>query len=104
MRTIDKIYIDGRFVTPHGQEMFDLFNPATEEKIGEVRLGDAVDARAAIAAARRAFPAFSRTSKDERIALLKRLHDAVARRTDRLAAAMIEEYGAPQAFVEFSAE
>jgi aldehyde dehydrogenase (NAD+) len=104
MRTIDKIYIDGQFVTPHGQEMFDLFNPATEEKIGEVRLGDAVDARTAVAAAKRAFPAYSRTSKSERIALLKRLHEAVARRTGALAAAMIEEYGAPQAFVEFSAK
>jgi len=102
MRTIDKIYIDGRFVTPHGREMFDLFNPATEEKIGEVRLADALDARAAIAAAKRAFPAYSRTSKEERIALLRRLHDAVARRADALTAAMIEEYGAPQTFVEFS--
>ena len=102
MRTIDKIYIDGQFVAPHGQEMFDLFNPATEEKIGRVRLGDAVDARAAIGAAKRAFPAYSRTSKAERIALLRRLHDAVAHRADALTAAMIEEYGAPQAFVEFS--
>src|SRR5258708_17668842 len=59
---------------------------------------------AAIAAAKQAFPAYSRTSKEERIALLKRLHDAVARRTDVLAAAMIEEYGAPQTFVEFSAQ
>src|ERR1700759_1127071 len=97
MRAIDKIYIDGKFVTPHGEEMSDLFNPAKEEKIGEVRLGDAVDAQAAIAAAKRAFPAYSRTSKEERIALLRRLHGAVARRTDALAAAMIEEYGAPQA-------
>ena len=104
MRTIDKIYIDGQFVTPHGQEMFDLFNPATEERIGQVRLGDRVDAEAAIAAAKRAFPAYSRTSKEERIALLRRLHDAVARRSEMLAAAMIEEYGAPQAFVEFSVE
>jgi hypothetical protein len=24
---IDKIYIDGEFVTPHGTELFDLFNP-----------------------------------------------------------------------------
>ena len=39
MRIIDKIYIDGQFVTPHGTEMFDLFNPATEERIGQVRLG-----------------------------------------------------------------
>ena len=103
MRTIDKVYIDGQFVTPHGQEQFDLFNPATEEKIGHVRLGDDVDAKAAVAAAKRAFPAYSRTSKAERIALLRRLHDAVAARTDALAAAMMEEYGAPQSFVGFSA-
>jgi aldehyde dehydrogenase (NAD+) len=103
MRTIDTIYIDGQFVTPHGEELFNLFNPATEEKIGQVRLGDAIDAKAAVAAAKRAFPAWSRTTKAERIALLRRLHDAVAARTDALAAAMIEEYGAPQAFVGFSA-
>jgi aldehyde dehydrogenase (NAD+) len=103
MRTIDKIYIDGQFVTPHGEELFDLFNPATEERIGQVRLGDEVDTEAAVAAAKRAFPAWSRTTKAERIAMLRRLHDAVAARTDALAAAMIEEYGAPQAFVGFSA-
>ena len=103
MRTIDTVYIDGQFVTPHGEELFDLFNPATEEKIGQVRLGDAIDAKAAVAAAKRAFPAYSRTSKSERIALLRRLHDAVAARTDVLATAMIEEYGAPQSFVGFSA-
>src|SRR6201995_4622862 len=103
MRSIDKVYIDGQFVTPHGEELFDLFNPATEEKIGQVRLGDAVDVKAAVAAAKRAFPAYSRTSKAERIALLRRLHDAVAARSDALAAAMTQEYGAPQSFVNFSA-
>src|SRR5208337_2215069 len=103
MRTIDKVYIDGQFVTPHGEELFDLFNPATEEKIGQVRLGDEVDAKAAVAAAKRALPAYSRTTKAERIALLRRLHDAVAARSDALAAAMTQEYGAPQSFVNFSA-
>jgi aldehyde dehydrogenase (NAD+) len=103
VRTINRVYIDGQFVTPHGEELFDLFNPATEEKIGQVRLGDAIDAKAAVAAAKRAFPAYSRTSKAERIALLRRLHDAVARRADVLGAAMIEEYGAPKSFVGFSA-
>ena len=38
MRTIDTVYIDGHFVTPLGAERFDLFNPATEEKIVQVRL------------------------------------------------------------------
>jgi aldehyde dehydrogenase (NAD+) len=102
MRTINTVYIDGQFVTPHGRELFDLFNPATEQRIGQVRLGDAADAKAAIAAAKRAFPNWSRTSKAERIALLHRLHDVVAERTEALAAAMIEEYGAPQTFVGFS--
>ena len=47
MRYIEHIYIDGQFVTPHGTARADLFNPATEDKIGEVRLGDEVDAQAA---------------------------------------------------------
>ena len=103
MRGIDQIYIDGQFVTPHGQELFDLYNPATEEKIGQVRLGDELDARAAVAAAKRAFPAFSRTGKAERVPMLRRLHDAVAARAEALAVAMTREYGAPQYFVEFAA-
>ncbi|VVE54368.1 aldehyde dehydrogenase family protein [Pandoraea fibrosis] len=95
MKIMDKIYIDGAFVTPHGDERFDLFNPATEQVIGQVRLADADDARAAIAAAKRAFPAFSRTSKHERVAMLKRLHGAVLAREDALCDAIVEEYGAP---------
>src|SRR6267154_5230037 len=57
MQIIDKIYIGGAFVKPHGEELFDLFNPATEQVIGRVLLADAQDARDAIAAAKLAFPA-----------------------------------------------
>ena len=95
MHTIDTIYIDGAFVTPHGDEWFDLFNPATERVIGRVRLADAKDARDAIAAAKRAFPAFSRTSKRARIDMLKRMHAAVVAKEDELYDAIVEEYGAP---------
>ncbi|MGO4278623.1 aldehyde dehydrogenase (NAD+) [Cupriavidus sp. OV038] len=95
MQIIDKIYIDGAFVTPHGDEMFDLFNPATEQVIGQVRLADAQDARDAIAAAKRAFPAFSRTSQRARVDLLKRMHAAVLAKEDELYEAITEEYGAP---------
>jgi len=95
MNIIDQVYIDGAFVTPHGSDMFDLFNPASAEVIGQVRLGDAQDTRAAIAAAKRAFGAFSRTSKAERIALLHRLGDAMQARAADLTEAVIMEYGAP---------
>lgn len=96
MLDINEIYIDGAFVTPHGTERFELFNPSTEVVLGTVRLGDAVDARAAIAAAKRAFPAWSQTGKEERIALLRRFHDAVAARFDDQLDAMVAEYGAPR--------
>ncbi|MEX3979890.1 aldehyde dehydrogenase family protein [Paraburkholderia sp. EG287A] len=95
MQIIDKIYLDGAFVTPHGEEYFDLFNPATEAVIGRVRLADAADADAAIAAAKRAFPAFSRTPKAQRIEMLMALHEAVVASEDALFEAIVQEYGAP---------
>jgi len=102
MRDIDCIYIDGAFVTPHGEERTPLFNPSTEEQIGTVRLGNAQDVDDAVAMAKRAFPAFYRTSKAERITLLERLSAAVSGRARDLTAAMAEEYGAPAYFTGFS--
>ena len=104
MRIIDKIYLDGAFVAPHGEARAPLFNPATEAQIGEVRLGDESDVNAAVAAARRAFPVMAATTPAQRAAMLRRLHDAVAARADELVAAMREEYGAPQAFTGFSVQ
>ena len=95
MRNIDKIYIDGAFVAPHGSERAPLVNPANEALIGHVTLGDRADTLAAIAAAKRALPAYARTSKAERIALLHRLHAAVLSRADDIHAAATEEYGGP---------
>ncbi|WP_342618217.1 aldehyde dehydrogenase family protein [Rhodoferax sp. GW822-FHT02A01] len=95
MRNIDIIYINGAFVTPHGHETAELINPATEAVIGHVRLGDREDTLRAIAAAKQAWPAYARTSKAERIALLHRLHDAVLARADDINAATTEEYGGP---------
>ena len=102
MYDIDKIYIDGQFVTPRATETADLHNPSTEEKIGTARLGSVEDAREAVAAAKRAFPAFSRTTKGERIDMLKRLNAAVAARVSDLTEAMALEYGAPQTFTRFA--
>jgi aldehyde dehydrogenase (NAD+) len=92
---INKIYIDGKFVTPHGTELFDIFNPATGQVIGQVQLADEVDTAAAVAAAKRALPAWSATSKDERIAALRRLQAAVAAKRNEMLESALVEYGAP---------
>ncbi|WP_351225637.1 aldehyde dehydrogenase family protein [Streptomyces sp. NPDC002133] len=100
MRKIHQIYIDGKFEIPHGTELAPLHNPSTGQVIGEVRLADEADADAAVAAAKRAFASFSKTGKEERIAILKRLSAAFAERLDDIKAAMTEEYGATRGIVD----
>src|SRR5579872_4283622 len=93
MKVIAKHYIDGAWVESHGREVMDLINPTNRQLIGRVTLGDEEDTRRAIAAAKRTFSTFGRTTKDERATLLRRLHEAVSARLDDLTAAMVEEYG-----------
>ncbi len=93
IKTITTHYIDGAFVESHGREVMDIINPANGVTIARVTLGDEQDAKRAISAARRAFNTFSRTTKEERSEILRRLHKAVAARIDDLTAVMVEEYG-----------
>ena len=57
------------------------------------RWRDEEDTRRAIAAAKRAFATYGRSTKEERAEILRRLHAAVSARVDDLTAAMVEEYG-----------
>jgi aldehyde dehydrogenase (NAD+) len=100
MKTITKHYIDGAFVESHGREVMDSINPSNGKVIARVTLGDEQDTQRAIVAARRALAGFSRTTKEERANVLRRLHQAVAARVDELTAAMVEEYGGT---IQFSA-
>lgn len=95
MQIINQVYINGAFVAPHGTETVEVINPTTERIVARATLADAEDTRRAIAAARKAFPAFAQTSVAERVAMLKRLHTAVLACGDALRDATIEEYGAP---------
>jgi aldehyde dehydrogenase (NAD+) len=102
MKKIETHYIDGQFVVSHGREEMDSINPSNREVIGRVTLGDAEDANKAIAAAKRALVSFSRTTKEERIAILNRLYEAVSPAVEAMTQIMMEEYGAPRAFAEAS--
>jgi len=98
IKTITTHYIDGAFVESHGREVMDIINPTNSQLIARVRLADEEDARRAIAAAKRAFATFGRTTKEERMEVLRRLHAAVSARIDDLTVAMIEEYGGTAVF------
>lgn len=93
MKTIDKIYMDGEFVSPSGTAIFDLINPRNQQQTGAVILGDEIDTQKAIAAAKQAFKTFSKTSKEVRIAYLEKLSAVISRREKELTDIMVEEYG-----------
>ena len=96
--TIKATYIDGKFIEPHGREVMQSINPANGTVIGDVTLADETDTKQAIAAAKRALPTFSRTTKEERIEILRRMHKAVTAHIDDLTAAMVLEYGGTRSF------
>jgi aldehyde dehydrogenase (NAD+) len=93
MQTITKHYIDGKFVESHGREVMDIIKPTNGQLIGRVTLADEEDTRHAIASAKSAFNSCGRSTKEERIKILRRLHQAASARVDDLTAAMVEEYG-----------
>ncbi|OMQ11091.1 aldehyde dehydrogenase family protein [[Flexibacter] sp. ATCC 35103] len=93
MKTIDKIYINGEFTTPQGKQYFDLISPTTNEKLGQVLLGNEQDTKNAIAAAKEAFKSFSKTTITERIQYLKNIQASIEKRREDFIDVMVEEYG-----------
>lgn len=104
MKTIDKIYINGEFITPEGNEYFDLISPTTNEQLGKVLLGNQKDTQNAIAAAKEAFKTFSKTTTTERIQYLQNIKTFIAKRKEEFINVMIEEYGGTKQFATISYE
>jgi aldehyde dehydrogenase (NAD+) len=93
MKTLTTHYIDGAFVESHGKEVMEIIKPTNGQVIGRVTLGDEQDTQRAIAAAKRAFATYGRSTKEERSKILRRMHEATSARIDDLTAVMVEEYG-----------
>jgi hypothetical protein len=87
-KTLATHYIDGAFVESHGREVMDVVRPTDGHVIARVTFGDEEDTRRAIAAARRAFAVYGRSTIQERAAILRRLHDAASARIDDLTACL----------------
>jgi acyl-CoA reductase-like NAD-dependent aldehyde dehydrogenase len=88
-----KLLIGGRLVP--GTGMMDIINPATEEVLAQAPRANLAQADEAVAAAKRAFPAWSATPLQERAAVLRRLADALEPRVDEFARLLTQEQGKP---------
>jgi aldehyde dehydrogenase (NAD+) len=95
MKECLNFYIDGKWVAPAQPKTLDVIDPSTEQPVGRISLGGAADVDKAVAAARRAFETYSRTSREERVALLERIAGAYQGRLQELAETISLEMGAP---------
>jgi aldehyde dehydrogenase (NAD+) len=91
-------YINGKWVRPENRTTLPVINPATEKSFTEISLGTADDVDTAARAARAAFPAWSQTSREERLAILDKILAGIKARAEDLAQAISQEMGAPISF------
>src|SRR5437764_13342141 len=88
-------FIDGRHMDAASGQWFDKTDPATGQVVASVPDGDGRDVDAAVAAAARAFPRWSRTPIAERSRLLLAIAERIDSRADELALAECVDGGKP---------
>jgi aldehyde dehydrogenase (NAD+) len=102
MKIITRHLIGGQFVESHGTEVAEVRDPKNNQLIGQVTMGDAVDAERAIAAAKAALPEWALTTLEERKAALQKLADAVTERLQDLTALCTTEFGGLAGFSAYA--
>ena len=90
-----QFYIDGQWVNPVSPRSLEVINPSSEQAIARISMGSAADVDKAVAAARRAFESYSRTSREERLALLAKVLEVYQSRYGDFVQTISQEMGAP---------
>ncbi|EPJ80577.1 aldehyde dehydrogenase family protein [Pseudomonas sp. CFII68] len=96
--TSQQFYINGDWQSPAYPATLPVVNPATEQVIAEVARGSGEDVDCAVAAARAAFPDWSATPVEARVAILGKIHALILERKEELAQALSLEMGAAIGF------
>lgn len=96
MRDYLQFYINGQWVDPLEPRLLEVIDPATGETAGRINVGSAADADRAVQAAATAFRSWSRTTREERLAVLNRIVAEFEQRVPELGDAIMLEMGAPK--------
>ncbi|MFT7772786.1 aldehyde dehydrogenase family protein [Roseateles sp.] len=97
-----RFYIDGQWVDRPEAPRIAVVDPVSERVVGHVAAGSAADVDLAVRAARRAFESFSRSTVEQRLALLKRVLALLEERAELFARAIVAEMGAAISFARAS--
>nr|WP_138921505.1 aldehyde dehydrogenase family protein [Novosphingobium pentaromativorans] len=99
MAACDMHYIGGEWIAPvEAGRVVAVISPASETQIGTVIAGGSAEVDKAVAAARRALPAFSSTTPAERAELLGRILALMEDRAEDFAQIITAEMGCPIGF------
>jgi aldehyde dehydrogenase (NAD+) len=90
-----QFYINGKWVNPIKKNELEVIDPSNEEVCAVISLGDSEDTNLAVESAKKAFPMWSSTSKEERIKLLENLYEIYKSRWNKMAESISLEMGAP---------
>ena len=94
MHTYEKIYINGKWVTPQGQDKpIEVFDSTNEQVMATIPSCNAQDVDSAAKAAAAAFFTCSALDVEERAKYMNRIGDGIAARMDELATAISRETG-----------
>jgi len=90
-----KFYINGKWTNPSKKNDFEIINPSNEESYAIISLGANEDVDKSVQAAKVAFETWKKTSKEEKVKLLKNLLEIYKKRFNEMAKAISNEMGAP---------
>ena len=90
-----KMLIGGTWCDARSGAESEVYNPANEEVVDTVPQAGPEDVEQAVAAARQAFPGWSRTDPEERARLLRRGLELIRSRQEEIASTLVREQGKP---------
>ena len=93
-----KFYINGQWANPHSKQLLDVINPANEEIITQIAIGNEEDLNNAVEAAKKSFETWSVSGIEERLKLLNKLKEIYQKRFDEMTVAITTEMGCPKDF------
>lgn len=96
MKHYGKFYIDGAWVDCSGPRVQELVDPTTGSVFATVAMGEIEDVDRAVAAARRAFVDYSKSTVETRYDLIGRIISAYEKRIDDFSLAIAQEVGIPR--------
>ena len=96
-----KYFSNGEWKSAEGNKTFEVFQPYDRSVYARVAAGGRAEAKHAVGAAAKAFPAWSQTTPAERAALLFKAAEIVKRRRSEIAKILAEETGSTITFSTF---